>query len=151
MGFSSQEYWSRLPFLSPGDFPHLGTEPRSPALQADSFLSEPPGKPKLSIWKSNSTNFKIVLILGSGIGRVLFSLIVLLLNSSSCAWCTVRSKKLKHHSLEQRKIYCKGHARRMGGLYSENLSSPMILGEEFSWEKFSRRSADCWLPWWLRW
>ena len=34
------------PFPSPGDLPNLGSEPRSPALQADSLLSEPPGKPK---------------------------------------------------------------------------------------------------------
>ena len=45
MGFSRQEYWSGLPFPSPGDLPDLGIEPRSPALQADSFPSEPPGKP----------------------------------------------------------------------------------------------------------
>ena len=44
MEFSRQEYWSGLPFLSPGDFPNPGTEPRSPALQADALLSEPPGK-----------------------------------------------------------------------------------------------------------
>ena len=35
MGFSRQEYWSGLPFLSPGDLPDPGIEPRSPALQAD--------------------------------------------------------------------------------------------------------------------
>ena len=40
MGFSRQEYWSGLPFPSPGDFPHPGIEPRSPALQADSLPSE---------------------------------------------------------------------------------------------------------------
>ena len=45
MGFSGQEYWSWLPFPSPGDFPDPGTEPRSPALQVDSLPSEPPGKP----------------------------------------------------------------------------------------------------------
>ena len=45
MGFSRQEYWSGLPFPSPGDFPDPGIEPGSPALQADSLLSEPPGKP----------------------------------------------------------------------------------------------------------
>ena len=44
MGFSRQEYWSRLPFPPPGDFANPGIEPKSPALQADSFLSEPPGK-----------------------------------------------------------------------------------------------------------
>ena len=37
---------SGLPCLPPGDLPNSGTEPRSPALQADSLLSEPPGKPK---------------------------------------------------------------------------------------------------------
>ena len=43
MGFSRQEYWSGLPFPSPGDIPNSGTEPRSLVLQADSLLSEPPG------------------------------------------------------------------------------------------------------------
>ena len=46
MRFSSQEYWSGLPCL-PGDLPNPGIEPRSFALQADSSLSEPPGKPLL--------------------------------------------------------------------------------------------------------
>ena len=45
MGFFKQEYWSGLPFPSPGDLPDPGIEPRSPALQADSLLSKPPGKP----------------------------------------------------------------------------------------------------------
>ena len=44
MGFSKQEYWSGLPFPPPGDLANPGIEPKSPALQADSFLSEPPGK-----------------------------------------------------------------------------------------------------------
>ena len=41
MGFSGQEYWSGLPFPSPGDFPNPGFEPRSPTLQAESLPSEP--------------------------------------------------------------------------------------------------------------
>ena len=45
MGFSRQEYWSGLPFPSPGDLPNPGIEPGSPALQADALSSEPPGKP----------------------------------------------------------------------------------------------------------
>ena len=45
MGFSRQEYWSGLPFTSPGDLPEPGIEPRSPALQADALPSELPGKP----------------------------------------------------------------------------------------------------------
>ena len=43
-GFSGQEYWSGLPFPSPGDLPHPGTEPRSPALQAGALPSEQLGK-----------------------------------------------------------------------------------------------------------
>ena len=42
--FSCQEYWSGLPFPSPGDLLDLGTELGSPALQADALPSEPPGK-----------------------------------------------------------------------------------------------------------
>ena len=38
MGFSRQEYWRGLPFLSPGDLPDPGIEPRSPTLQADALL-----------------------------------------------------------------------------------------------------------------
>ena len=45
MGFSRQEYWSGLPFLSPGDLPDPGIEPRSPKLQADALTSAPPGNP----------------------------------------------------------------------------------------------------------
>ena len=44
MGFSRQEYWSGLPFPSPGDLPDPGIEPWSPALRADALTSEPPGK-----------------------------------------------------------------------------------------------------------
>ena len=45
MGFPRQEYWTGLPFLSPGDLPDPGMECGSPVLQADSLLTEPPGKP----------------------------------------------------------------------------------------------------------
>ena len=44
MGFSRKEYWSGLPFPSPGGLPVPGVELRSPACQADSLLSEPLGK-----------------------------------------------------------------------------------------------------------
>ena len=44
MAFSRQEYWSGLPFPSPGDLADPGIEPGSPALQADALPSEPPGK-----------------------------------------------------------------------------------------------------------
>ena len=45
MGFSRQEYWSGLPFPSPGDLPDPGIEPRSPALQANFLPTELQGKP----------------------------------------------------------------------------------------------------------
>ena len=44
-GFSRQEYWHGLLCPSPRDLPNPGIEPRSPSLQADSLLTEPPGKP----------------------------------------------------------------------------------------------------------
>ena len=46
MEFSRPEYWSGQQFPSPGDLSNPGTEPRSPALQADSLPTEPQGKPK---------------------------------------------------------------------------------------------------------
>ena len=46
MDFFRPEYWSGLPFSSPGDLPNPGIESRSPTLQADSLPAEPPGKSK---------------------------------------------------------------------------------------------------------
>ena len=46
MGFPRQEYWSGLPFPSPGDLPDPGIEPASPALSGRFVTPEPPGKPK---------------------------------------------------------------------------------------------------------
>ena len=43
--FSRQEYWSGLPFPSPGDLANPGIEPRSPAFRADALPSEPSGNP----------------------------------------------------------------------------------------------------------
>ena len=45
VGFSRQEYWSGLPFPSPGDLPDPGVKPQSPALQADSLPFELQGSP----------------------------------------------------------------------------------------------------------
>jgi len=45
MEFSRQEYWSGLPFPSPGHLLNPGIEPGSPELQEDALPSEPPGKP----------------------------------------------------------------------------------------------------------
>ena len=49
MGFSRQEYWSRLPFPSPNDLPDPGTEPVSLASAGGFFTAEPPGKPRLFV------------------------------------------------------------------------------------------------------
>ena len=53
MGFSRQEYWSGLPFSSPGDLPNPGIEPRSPALQADT----------LTLWATKEALCKSIVIL----------------------------------------------------------------------------------------
>ena len=52
MGFHRQEYWSRLPFPSPGDLPNPGTEPTSlvsPALQVDSLPLSHQGRPQQNV------------------------------------------------------------------------------------------------------
>ena len=57
MGFSRQEYWSGLPFPSPGDLPNPVIELRSPTLWADSFPSEPPGK-SIPLFKQTNKCYK---------------------------------------------------------------------------------------------
>ena len=44
-GFPRQEYWSGLPFATPGDLPNLGIKPTSPALAGRNLTTEPPGNP----------------------------------------------------------------------------------------------------------
>ena len=61
MGFSRQEYWSGLSFPSPGDLLNPGIKPGSPALQAESLPSEPPGKPRILIEVSYHISFRIVI------------------------------------------------------------------------------------------
>ena len=51
----AEEYWSGLPFPSPGDLPNPRIEPRSPALQADALTSESPGKPEFKPAVANWT------------------------------------------------------------------------------------------------
>ena len=53
-----QEYWGGLPFLPPGDLPGPGIEPMSPALQVDSLLAEPLGKPFLCYSLPNLNRLK---------------------------------------------------------------------------------------------
>ena len=49
MGFPRQEYWSELPFPSPGDLPDPGIKPMFPELAGEFFTAEPPGKTKEGI------------------------------------------------------------------------------------------------------
>ena len=62
MGFSRWEYWSVLPFPSPGHLPDQGIEPGSPTLQADSLTSEPPGKTRepWMVWKGKKIGHRKV-------------------------------------------------------------------------------------------
>ena len=57
MGYFRQEYWSGVPFPSPGDLPDPGIEPRAPTVQVDALTSEPPRKPsivyKMLIYREN--------------------------------------------------------------------------------------------------
>ena len=57
MGFYKQEYWSGLPFPSPGDLPNPGIEPWSPALPADALPSEPSGKLCIKLHEINFSIF----------------------------------------------------------------------------------------------
>ena len=54
MGFSRQEYWSGVPFPSPGDLHNPGIKPRSPTSQADTLTSAPPGKPLNTVSQKTS-------------------------------------------------------------------------------------------------
>ena len=63
MEFPRQEYWSGQPFPSPGDLPNPGIKPWSPALQANSLPSEPPGKPSRSWAPAFLLSFQEMLML----------------------------------------------------------------------------------------
>ena len=60
MEFSRQKYWIGEPFPSPGYLPKPGIEPRSPELQADSLLSEPPGKPLVPLYVVHFLNLTCI-------------------------------------------------------------------------------------------
>ena len=65
--FSRQEYWSGLPFPSPGNFPDSGIKLGSPALKVDSLPPEPPGKPIYTYMhsKHKTVYIIVVIIIGS--------------------------------------------------------------------------------------
>ena len=59
MEFSRKKYWGGVPFLSPGDLPVPGIEPRSPVLQADSLFLSYQGSPQLGMDFPKSSHFSI--------------------------------------------------------------------------------------------
>ena len=62
MGFPRQEYWSGLPFPSPGDLLNTGTEPKSPGLTSRFFTTEPPGKTRLRLTAIDFSSWHIAAI-----------------------------------------------------------------------------------------
>ena len=101
MEFSRQEYWSGLPFPSPGDLPNPGIKARSPAWWADALLSEPPGN--ILSWR-NSKNGKCGIpvpfplkqfIETAGAGRILCHPLPILKQViiPSCEWCPLYTWK----------------------------------------------------------
>ena len=76
MGFSRQQYWSGLPFPSPGDLPDPGIEPGSPPLQADALSSEPPRKPLIlaTFKKTGEITFNIIFYLTQYIQNIVISM-----------------------------------------------------------------------------
>ena len=60
-GLFRQEYWSGLPFLSPGDLPDSGIEPMSPVLADRFFTTEPAGQPNARWPNPNKKKTAVVL------------------------------------------------------------------------------------------
>ena len=86
MGFSRQEYWSGLPFPSPGDLHNPGiksTSPASPALTGRFFTTEPPGKPKayessLNHWTTREFPRLNVVVFFNGLSICIYKRLTLL-------------------------------------------------------------------------
>ena len=77
MGFSWQEYWSGLPFPSPGDLPDPGIQPGSPAFQEDALTSEPLGKPFWTTKEIPKCNFPTCSVSSTDLHLLLLFFLVL--------------------------------------------------------------------------
>ena len=74
MAFSRQGYWNELPFPSPGDLPHPGIKPGSPALQADALPSEPPEKP-ITDYKYSAVLIKILMTFSTKLEQIILKFV----------------------------------------------------------------------------
>ena len=83
MGFSKQEYWSGLPFPSPGDLPNPRIKPVSPALQADSLRIEPWGKTISFLQCLNFTSLTVLMLVFQRIIIIFFFLVFICLTALS--------------------------------------------------------------------
>ena len=72
MGFSREEYWSGLSFPCPVNLPDPGIKPRSPALQAQSLPSEPPGKPLFCLTRLQIISLFTLFLLSDSISLFFF-------------------------------------------------------------------------------
>ena len=105
MEFSRQEYWSGLPFPSPGDLPEPGIEPRSPAFQADALTSEPPGKPCIQI-QNITSSCSVVYCWGPDTYKAKLNTVVNIVIESESKDCGYRIKPCKgESSFEERRFW----------------------------------------------
>ena len=122
MRFPRQQYWGKLPFLSPGDLPNPGTEPMSPSLASGFFTIEPLGKPSVNtvVHKYQNTRpFQVHIehspgwITGYARKQVLINLRKLKLHQTSFGYNIVRleiNKKKnckKHKHIESKQLLLK--------------------------------------------
>ena len=73
VGFPRQEYWSGLPFPSPGDLPNPGMQPASPALSGRFFITEPSGKPPKFQLKASKNKERKSRILSGDSSRTIYT------------------------------------------------------------------------------
>ena len=99
MGFSREEYWSKLPVPTPRDLPNPGIEPGSPTLQADSLPSEPPAKPMTNIESILKSRDIIFLTKAHIIKAVVFPVVMY-----RCESWTI--KKAEHGRIDALKLWC---------------------------------------------
>ena len=145
MEFSRQEYWSGLPFSSPGDLPNPGIEPRLPALQAESLPSEPPGKPNKLLTDSLTYFSVYISVLRSCFSCYLEVLPTSQINTYLSQDSTLQKKKKKEWVGEEKKNKRQTEHLSLWSfscIHLPKLNPFFLLLQCF---------LDNGLPWWLRW